>query len=331
MKKSTLITTIAMIVVVVVALSTATYAWFASSSTSTATMTITSNATSGWSLSKGTITGTNVTWSSQSTTLDLGDALAGLYSPNGVLTLAPNANTATAVTVNKSTENFYACNTYNGNAYVTSASTAKDPTVVRIVNGNEGEAQCTVTILVVLETDNANSRYAAAGLTFYFADGAGNTYTLGYDYEDASEYKAENPVGSKKAYTDVDQLKNAQEGDILAHTSTNNVAGEGITGNIPEYDKATLAGNTNSKITFRKNGDTAITAADQTTLVPANATFLAYTFTTEQIQSGSGVNFATYAWIDGWKAEDSARGSTISILYSFGGALTLPDTAAEAV
>ena len=338
MKKSTLITTIAMIIVVVVALSTATYAWFSSASASTATMSISSAATSGWALSKGTVnTSTKaVTFSSQSTTLDLGEALAGLYSPNAALTLAPSANTATAVTVNKATENFYACSTYNGKAYVTEASNAKDPTILRIVNGTNAEATCTVTIFVVLKEDNSNSRYAAAGLTFYFADGAKNTYTLGYNWEDASAYLTTNAAGSKKAYGSVDDLKNIEEktsaGDVLTHTTTNVVAAKGITGDIPEYDKATLAGNTNSKTTFRKNGETAITASDKTTeLVPAKATYLAYTFTTAALESGSGINFATYAWIDGWKAEDSARGSEISIFYTFGGAITLPEGTADAV
>ncbi len=294
-------------------------------------MTITSTATSGWALSKGTVNITSgaVTFASQSTQIDLGTGLAGLYSPNETLTIAPSANTATSVTVNKDSENFYQCSTYNGNAYVTRSSQGEVPTVVRIVNGNESASACTVTILVVLSEDNSNSRYAAAGLTFYFADGAGNIYTLGYNYEDASAYSVNNAAGSKKVYTDTTALKDAKDGDILAHTSTNKVEkSTTIGGDVPTYDSATATG---SATTFRKNGETAVKAADNTEILPANATFLAYTFTTDSIAKGLGINFATYAWIDGWKADDAARGSTINIYYSFGGELTLPTTPADKV
>ena len=56
MKKSTLITTIAMIVVVVVALSTATYAWFSASSIAIATVDMSTSATADWALVEGTRT-----------------------------------------------------------------------------------------------------------------------------------------------------------------------------------------------------------------------------------------------------------------------------------
>ena len=61
MKKSTLITTIAMIVVVVVALSTATYAWFSASSVSVAQVDMTTTASADWMIFEGSDTATKGT------------------------------------------------------------------------------------------------------------------------------------------------------------------------------------------------------------------------------------------------------------------------------
>ena len=301
-----------------------TYAWFASASTSTATMTITSATTSGWSLSKGTITSTSVTFSSQSTTLDLGEALAGLYSPNGELTLAPSANTATAVTVNKVTENFYACSTYNGKAYVTRSSQGEVPTVVRIVNGNSDDAKCTVTILVVLNEDNENTRYAAAGLTFYFADGAGNTYTLGYNYADSTGKTAIDTGDLGKAGKD-SAMTAAKMGESTAVAASTDKAA--VTGTRPVYDQATLAGGTSGFQT-----PTANYSLENSQILTANTgVFLQYSFTISGIAKGSGVNLVNYTWIDGWTANDAANGSEIQIYFAFGDSLSITSSAATAV
>ena len=55
MKKSTLITTIAMIVVVVVALSTATYAWFSSASTNKVSATVSTSTLGDFAISQATV------------------------------------------------------------------------------------------------------------------------------------------------------------------------------------------------------------------------------------------------------------------------------------
>ena len=314
MKKSTLITTIAMIVVVVVALSTATYAWFSSSSASTATMSISSTATSGWSLSKGTVNtaDSSVTFTSQSTALDLGEALKGLYSPNAALSTHADSNMPTSVKLTtNSQDNFYQCKTYNSNAYVTKVNTAVTPTVVRVVNNHDAEKDLVVTVFVVCSEDTTNNRYAAAGLTFYFADGNGDTYTLGYGYADATNYVASPTESQKQAYSD---LKNADTANAITKTSDVEKSTT-IKETRPTYATATSAGDTSGF----KVPTADLKSSDNTAILTANTgIFLQYSFTIASVAKGSGINLVNYTWIDGWTADDAANGSSISIYIVFG-------------
>ncbi len=319
-----------MIVVVVVALSTATYAWFTSTSTSTASMTIASTTASEWQLSKGTVNeSAGVTFSSQSTMLTLDSGLNGLYAPNKELTIKPSSDKPTAVTLkvgdnNTASEAFYQCNTYNGAAYVTTASAAKTPTIIRVVNNkaptvnaetkevtNDGSQTCTVTVLVVLTTDNANSRYAAAALTFYFAS-ASKTYTLGYNYADASSITA---IG-KDDFTDSSKTAAVAAAKIESSTE---VDASGLNNNAkaPAYATVTAGGATSG---FKTASTETVINSDIT--LAEKQTFLAYSFTTESLASGSGVNLVNYTWINGWVADDGANMSEITVYYIFGAALT---------
>ena len=303
-----------MIIVVVVALSTATYAWFSSASASTATMTISSTATSGWALSKGTVnTDTKaVTFSSQSTVLDLGDALEGLYSPNGELSTHANSNNPTSVSLTANAQdNFYQCNTYNGNAYVTKVNTAVTPTVVRVVNNHDDKKDLVVTVFVVCSEDTTNNRYAAAGLTFYFADGNGTTYTLGYGYADATNYVASPTESQKQAYSD---LKNADTKNAITKTADVDKSTT-ITETRPAYASATSAGDTSG---FKKPTADFGTTDSPKFLTANTGIFLQYSFTIADVAKGSGINLVNYTWIDGWTADDAANGSSISIYIVFG-------------
>jgi hypothetical protein len=286
-------------------------------------MTIASTTSSDWTLSKGTVTGNDanatVTFSSQSIMLELDSKLDGLYSPNAALTNKPNTNMPTSVTLATGQDAFYQCSTYNGAAYVTAASTGKTPTVIRVVNNKKTEQACTVTVLVVLSSDTTNTRYAAAALTFYFAD-ANKTYNLGYSYADASSKTAvgvSDFADSSKA-TDV---ANAKVENPTAVTASN------VTGTAPEYATATAAGATSQF----KVATTEIKINDNITLAQ-NQVFLTYSFTTESLTTGSGVNLLNYTWINGWVADDSANTSTITVYYIFGDAPTnIPTTEAPVV
>ena len=385
MKKSTLITTIAMIVVVVVALSTATYAWFSSQTTSTAKTTITTSATSGWTLSQGNVNDSaQVTFSSQSTSIDLATQglTAGLFSPNAAIAAYPTSNAATQVYVKdyvdaKVTEgktatavpsiNFYACQTKNGDAYVTTANTAKKPTVIRVVNNNGSSKECTVTVLIVLQQDNQVSRYGAAAMTFYFADGAGNIYTLGYQFKNATGKAAVDVNGYK--YTAVDTSSITAGSDVSSYyilkdgvyTKASGKAVEGTTyytqaaadstdisaskvekptasevvelsnvkGNVPTYDTATAAGSSD-KPTFKTA--TAEKKVNDDITISSGQTYLTYTFTISGIADKTGVNLVNYTWMNGWTATDEAAGATVDVYYVFGDAIALPSsTDAKAV
>ena len=302
-----------MIVVVVIALSTATYAWFSSATTSTASTTITTTATSGWSLSQGSINDSKaVTWSSSATTIDLKDQglTAGLFSPNEELTNKPSTNAATSVTVDSASDNFYACNVSGDDAYVTTASSAKKPTVIRVVNNNENASKCIVSVLVVLNEDNANTRYAAAAMTFYFAS-ATTTYTLGYTYCDASGKTAVDvtDITDKTKATEVAAAK-------VDQTGKKTVASANVSGTKPAYDSATAAGTTTG---FKTNKTGSAISVNDAITINEGQTYLLYTFETDTIAIANGINFVNYTWMDGWVANDAAGAATVSTYYVFGG------------
>ena len=277
-------------------------------------MSISSAATSGWALSKGTVnTSTKaVTFSSQSTTLDLGKALQGLYSPNAVLSTHTNGNNPTSVNLTTNAQdNFYACKTYNGKAYVTEVNKAVTPTVVRVVNNHDDKKDLVVTVFVVCSEDTTNNRYAAAGLTFYFADGEGTTYTLGYGYADATNYVSSPTENQKQAYAD---LKDADEKNAIDKTGDVEKSTT-ITETRPAYASATSAGDTSG---FKKPTADFGTTDSPKFLTANTGIFLQYSFTISSVAKGSGINLVNYTWIDGWTADDAANGSAISIYIVFG-------------
>ena len=282
-------------------------------------MTIASTTSSDWTLSKGTVTGTGsnatVTFSSQSTMLELDSKLDGLYSPNAELANKPNTNMPTSVTLATGQDAFYQCSTYNGEAYVTKTSTGKTPTVIRVVNNKETAQTCTVTVLVVLSSDTTNTRYAAAGLTFYFAD-ATSTYNLGYSWANASEKKAV----SVSDFADSSKTDAVAAAKVTDPTAVN--ASSNVTGKAPTYATATAAGATSQ---FKVA--TAETKINDNITLAQNQVFLTYSFTTESLATGSGVNLLNYTWINGWVADDSANTSTITVYYIFGNALNNIPTA----
>ncbi len=311
MKKSTLITTIAMIIVVVVALSTATYAWFSSATTSTAVTTITTEATEGWSLSQGTISDSKVvTWSSSASTIELKTQglTEGLYSPNEALTNKPSSNAATSVSVTSASDNFYACNVSGTDAYVTKVNAAKTPTTIRVVNNNDSAQKCLITVLVVLDEDNSNTRYAASAMTFYFAS-ATTTYTLGYTYCDTTSITTATNVTA--------MASNLNDAAVVAakvnQTGKKTVALANVTGTQPTYDNATAVGQG-----FLKNKTGADIKVNSAVTIGADKAYLVYTFETEEIAIANGINFVNYTWMDGWVANDAAGAATVSTYYIFG-------------
>jgi len=339
MKKSTLITTIAMIVVVVVALSTATYAWFSSSQTAVASTNFTTNASGDWSLMVGSITGSELTFNGtavESTTLATTEIQKGLWAPTATIatTIASNAASTTIaspagfVQAQKSGET-YAISRLQTGAYDSSASEGTGapgvgyiaPFALRIMNvsGKTQTLQLNIT-LNAKQTGTTNSMYAAAAVRFYVYEisnaesGATASYTSGY-YPIASTES--DSVNAKTAING-----NVTQGSVV--TMTPGLAGTVKTGVAPDetlsstavtianYNVANIAGQ------FTKAG-----SANENLGIAQNDYVRTYTFDMQQYAASGFSNIIIYAWIDGWVANGSAASANFDVNFGFTSAPTL--------
>ena len=214
MKKSTLITTIAMIVVVVVALSTATYAWFSSTSTAIANTSFTTEVSGDWTIMLGTVDGENFNdlqyVGSAADTIDLTTIATsintGLWCPTSAIeTIITDSNAATTLDDRanfvqaEKTGTLYNIKklqtpAMNGASAATGNEGVIKPFALRLVNvsGKTQVLQLNITVNAK-SSGTTNSMYAAAAVRFYVyevtntspdanEDGVmeGNTYTSGY-------------------------------------------------------------------------------------------------------------------------------------------------------
>ena len=309
MKKSTLITTIAMIVVVVVALSTATYAWFSASTQAVASTTITTTAAADWILTKGTITpleltatpATSVTatfTSSASDNIPLANAMAaGLFAPSTVVSTAPSKAASSVIS---GIPVFYNATTTNG---VTTEKGLYDnktdstaymlPDIIKVANakGEPKTLKLSVVVNVGTSTDSTATLYAGAATSFYVAWNTVGADTLqgyatnGYNYKTAIAVDAD------------------FEGDPTEWSESENKS-HGTTAR-PNY--ATIAPNN-----FTYNAD-AVPALG----IGAGEYTLTYDVTIGSVAKGGAVYVVIYTWIDGWLAEANAAGANYSVTYAF--------------
>ncbi|MCI7402065.1 MAG: hypothetical protein MSH40_05255 [Christensenella sp.] len=303
MKKSTLITTIAMIVVVVVALSTATYAWFSASSIAVANVNMTTQASADWALVLGNKTGSTVSFAGASSDqIDISDkAFAGLYSPIAAINTkiskalqATYADGATFYTATKSGGTV----TQNGNAV------AKDPAFIRVVNTAKDAQKHLVLKVVLVLADGSkastSSFYAAAATKFAICNDKGLYATNGYDWVEGITSGAESGA------------------EIASSASSGYVSPSGSTLKTATDTNASEFNYTNPNLTtyFTTVGETP--NQDETNMgLVTNNTYVTYEVDFGNIARNDYVNLAIYTWIDGWTADASAANATFTIRYAF--------------
>ena len=291
MKKSTLITTIAMIVVVVVALSTATYAWFSASTVSTATVSMTTTATSDWMIFEGHGSATEVTnekaysfTSAAAETITLVDAglQTGLKAPSS----AAWANTLTVdgTQVNVTSQEFLTAKKAAGNVVkVDGVPTVYDPFVLKVSNAT-GADDKTLKITVVInagESQSTGTLYAAAATTFdiaYITTKSGATvqkFTKGYT---KSATKAEGTYANNDVVTAHTTAVDPNPAQFATGSSA-----------IFTYANATAMNSSTGVYTnFKKVGSQA-TAEELAWGLTANQYYLAYSITIADIDKTDSV------------------------------------------
>lgn len=327
MKKSTLITTIAMIVVVVVALSTATYAWFTNGTATQVTDTISTTAASGWYLYGATFGAPSevegqegertVTYSATSD-LELHLLNAGLFSPNAALSSSFNTN-GTMTGTYKDTMFFSAEQVGFGvvsEATVKTApsythvipesnpqQTASNLNAIRIVNNNEDAQHCHLTILVSVGTSPATTAYVAGKKfrTYIVKDAeSGNVFNTEYYYGTAGAVNAAATIGNNGATIAASTGANAPTYSTDAQGKTI------INGTQPTSGYSIAA-------TGNKFGDTVMANEEK---------YYTLDFDLGSVEPYEAINIVFYAWFDGWALDNTAAGADIKIVYSVNGTAT---------
>lgn len=290
MKKSTLITTIAMIVVVVVALSTATYAWFSASELAVASVDMSTTASSDWALVQGVKTGSNISFAGASSDqISLTNSMNGLYSPTAKITTGVQQSLQAT---DSNVASFYSAKKNGANVIQDGEAKAIDPYYIRVINTKNIPKTLILSVVVAIDGANETSYYAAAATKFYISDGT-TVYTSGYKH---------NPAASTSGgvVTSVDPTGT----ESLSGATLNAATG---TGNF-EYTNPVL------KSFFKE----ATPDATETKMgLSANNKYFTYDIEVGEFQPATAKNLVIYAWIDGWDADASAANATFSVKFAF--------------
>jgi len=337
MKKSTLITTIAMIVVVVVALSTATYAWFSSQTTAVATTNFTTNASGDWSMMIGTVAADgSLTFSGNavdSETLDPTPIQAGLWAPTATINTAiSSSEAATSLTsragfvqADKAGDVYNIKKLQTGKFDSSLATPAAGigyaaPHAIRVMNvsGEQKRLQLNIT-LNAHDDGTSNSMYAAAALRFYVYeitnanDNNTASYTSGYFPINETEAvnNATSITGTITKATAVPMTPNLQ-GSYLGKNDQEEDAILTRSVSLADYKVGNIA--TQFPAAGGNNPNLGITAGDHVKT---------YSFDMQTYGIGGFSNIIIYAWIDGWVANGSAQSADFDVNFGFTSVPTL--------
>ena len=302
MKKSTLITTIAMIVVVVVALSTATYAWFSASDLAIANVSMSTKAAADWALVLGNKTdAATVSFAGASSDqIDISDEkFSGLYSPTAAInTTISKALQATYAGGAK----FYTATKSGGKVTQNGNAVAKDPAFIRVVNTADDKKHLVLKVVLVLENADAStsSYYAAAATKFAICNDKGLYATNGYQWVEGK---------TADAQSGAEITSSAISGTVALSGSTLKTA-TGTSGSEFNYT------NPNLTTYFTTVGDTLSEDEANMGLSKGNL-YVTYEVDFGNVAKNDYVNLAIYTWIDGWTADASAANATFTIRYAF--------------
>jgi len=312
MKKSTLITTIAMIVVVVVALSTATYAWFSAASVSTANVAMTTTATSDWLIFQGAGQSTENENDANEKAYTFTSAAAetinitptnlqkGLYAPSSAAwanTISIDGSTAVV-----SSQEFLAAQKSGNTSKVSVVPTVYDPIVLKISNASGAKKSLKVTVVInAQESQTTGTLYAAAATTFDIA------YITTKENATVQQFTK----GYSKCATGTYALN-----DTVTEYGTKVTRTEAATGTAAfTYNTATAI--SNGKYTnFELVGATPSDEESKWGLTTGQ-NYLYYSIVIADLASTDSVYLSIYPWIDGWAADNSAGGANYSINFAF--------------
>jgi len=313
MKKSTLITTIAMIVVVVVALSTATYAWFSASTASIATTNISTTAAADWIMTQGNVTLEGVGGTPESSsatftggasdTITLNSQMAnGLFAPSAPIATASSSAATTVIT---GIPTFYEAKVSNTTVTETAlfnnsaeGSEYRKPDVIKVQNSKSDPLTLKLSVVINVGSDvtTMSKLYAAAATSFYVqwqAVGSAATPVAGF----ATNGYYYNTAVAKNATFTAAATQWSEEVSGVTKYSHNTTA-------RPDY--ATIAAN--SFTTGTNDEKLGLVADDH---------YLKYDVTIGSVPANAAVYVTIYTWIDGWVADANAAGAAYAVKYAF--------------
>ena len=334
MKKSTLITTIAMIVVVVVALSTATYAWFSSSTSAVATSsTISTSAAADWTLAdarQGSSTNDYIiNAASDVITLNETTINNGLWTPVDAITTTFNDEGIGASGSISGNQAFITAKK-SGTQVVYDGSASIRPDILKVTNSSSGDKH--LKLSVVLNAGNDPTRvasfYACAAVRFYV-----EFEVVNKDAQAASavkKYIACNQYATAKAsgYSD-SGLQNEAESRVAQSTfeDKNNAPAAGVTDNKTvianiNYNTApTVYTGDDAPTGFAFPAKWGITTETELAQYGVAETDYIYVYNYEVpgyvFSVGDAANILLFTWIDGWTAQAEAGGASFKVSYAF--------------
>jgi len=320
MKKSTLITTIAMIVVVVVALSTATYAWFTSASKATASASISVVSSSGWLLA--TPTSKTIVESTEDLSYDpetnpvgretvafdmsftspiVLNLLNGLYSPAGLLTGAITESNGSAKFDNAQ----WFTAQQRGNEIASSATVA-EPETYKIYKATSEATPETPTSYIKVKNSSSGAKSLRLTITVFVEDSV---------YSNSSQKAATEKLCAYISYYDGTNSK-------VAHTAYNYGTVTDTTAARTPVPASTATGN---KVVL--NGDTTWTVCDTNTKLltaftgeedKTDGNYYQYYLDIADIARDGEVDFSLNIWFDGWNIFSEANGAQAKVYLAFG-------------
>ena len=312
MKKSMIISTIAMIVVVVVALSTATYAWFTSSAITKATVSMTVTSTGDFAIAKGTPTGdTDVktyTFTQASTEVQLSDDMKdNIYAPttSDISTMSASVNASNQLVATN--VGFVNAQLVADKAIASANSATKQATAIRVSNISGTQKQLTLSIVInTKKTQTADitdgTKYAIAGTSFAIAYAKG---TVG------------SPINTSSFKTLTNGYNVTTETSYTAGAEVN--AGTEIEATSdPAISKITLV--KALALTDIKQGAAtteALTNIEKSCGIGALEYYYTYDISLGAVEATDYVYFVFYTWFDGITVGDTAKGCSFDLTYAF--------------
>ena len=307
MKKSTLITTIAMIVVVVVALSTATYAWFSSSSVSVAQVEMSTTASAEWMIFQGTEetpdSGEYVFTTAASDVIALTpNALAsGLHSPLSDYTHAISVTGTTATVTAQKFVDATVSGTTTKTVKTKAGATGVKPYVLKVSNAT-GADNKTLVVSVIINAGPSQT--------------VGTLYAAAATKTDIAYITTKSGASAAKAtsgYNKAAELASAVTAvDTVITQSKPSIAATGFT-TQPNFEYKDATAMSDSKYSnFNLAG-----ADDSSRGITKNDYYLEYSFTIADMDKTDSVYLSIYSWIDGWEADTSASRAGYKIVYAF--------------